>query len=56
MGEVPEKFSIIMEGIRDFLLPLTLATENENFFESEWPPGGPWHEKESSMKSEEEHS
>jgi len=43
MGEVPEEFSIIMEGIRDFLLPITLATENENSFESEWPPGGPWH-------------
>lgn len=43
MGEVPEEFSIIMEGIRDFLLPITLATENENSFESEWPSGGPWH-------------
>jgi predicted nucleotidyltransferase component of viral defense system len=44
MGDVPEEFSIIMEGIRDFLLPLTLETENENSFELEWPPGGPWHE------------
>jgi len=52
MGEVPEEFSIIMEGIQDFLLPVTLETENENSFESEWPPGGPWHEKENSMKSE----
>jgi predicted nucleotidyltransferase component of viral defense system len=44
MGEVPEEFSIIMEGIQGFLLPVTLETENENSFESEWPPGGPWHE------------
>ena len=44
MGEVPEEFSIIMEGIQDFLLPVTLETENENSFVSEWPPGGPWHE------------
>jgi len=44
MGEVPEEFSIIMESIQDFLLPVTLETENENSFESEWPPGGPWHE------------
>lgn len=44
MGEVPEEFPIIMEGIRDFLLPVAVATENENSFESEWPPGGPWHD------------
>jgi len=50
MGEVPEEFLIIMEGVQGFLLPVTLETENENSFESEWPPGGPWHEKENSMK------
>jgi len=44
MGEVPEEFSIIMKGVQDFLLPVTMETENENLFESEWPPGGPWHE------------
>jgi len=42
MGEVPEEFSIIMEGIRNFLLPIALATHQGEPFESEWPLGGPW--------------
>lgn len=42
MGKVPGEFSIVMEGIREFLLPITLAIENGNPFESEWPPSGPW--------------
>ena len=42
IGKVPEEFSIIMEGIKDFLLPIALATEQGDPFESEWPLGGPW--------------
>jgi predicted nucleotidyltransferase component of viral defense system len=42
MGEVPGQFSIILKGIRDFLLPITLAIENSASFKSEWRPGGPW--------------
>ncbi len=42
MGEVPEEFSMIMEDIRLFLLPIALSTEQRDPFESEWPPGGPW--------------
>jgi predicted nucleotidyltransferase component of viral defense system len=42
MEGIPGQFSIIMEGIRGFLLPIALAIENEASFKSEWPPGGPW--------------
>jgi predicted nucleotidyltransferase component of viral defense system len=42
MGDVPGEFSSMIDNIRDFLLPLTLAIEHERPFEFEWPPSGPW--------------
>jgi predicted nucleotidyltransferase component of viral defense system len=41
-----EELSKVLELLRVFLLPPTLAAANDNPFDFAWPPGGPWAEKE----------
>jgi len=40
--DISDDFSIIMEGIRTFLYPISEASEKRKRFEKEWPAGGPW--------------
>ncbi len=42
LGGAPEDFSIVMAEIREFLLPVVEATENDDIFPGIWPVGGPW--------------
>jgi hypothetical protein len=40
--DISENFSTIIKDNRIFLYPVAKATEKEERFEKEWPPGGPW--------------
>jgi len=40
--DAPADFSIVMEEVRDFLLPLARSSEKDEALNATWPPGGPW--------------
>ena len=33
---------MVVESVRNFLLPPAIAGANEQAFAAEWPKGGPW--------------
>lgn len=43
----PEPLPVVLEKLREFLMPPTAAVAKGVPFDETWPPGGPWKERSS---------